>query len=97
MSAASALPTRRLHPLSKYLALLVLVGAAMPVVTSKGIPLNPISCERHQGDFTNEFNPHDFDVSSITCKLAAFRGGPEMVIYPGDRTYGEIVWASNRD
>ena len=69
--AAIDVATRH-HPFGavrKLLALVILFGsfAAVAELTS------PVSCERHQGSFSNGFST-DFDINRTDCRVAGVKG-----------------------
>jgi hypothetical protein len=54
-------PDRRLF-------LQALLMGVVSIAAVSDIPEIPISCERHDGDFSDDFSS-DFDISSIDCKI----------------------------
>jgi hypothetical protein len=70
------------HPLdarSKLLALLLfLVLLALSVARVSELTQSPISCERHKGEFSNDFLPLDFDINSIDCRVSWIKNSPTI-------------------
>jgi hypothetical protein len=61
---------------ARLLAFLVLVGLLTFARVSE-LTQPPISCERHHGDFSNDFSPPDFDVNSVDCRVS-FKNSPTI-------------------
>jgi hypothetical protein len=61
---------------SKLLAFLVLAGALTFASVSK-LSQSPISCERHHGNFSNDFSP-DFDINSVDCRVSWIKNSPTI-------------------
>lgn len=72
----TALP-RPFDARSKLLVFLVLVGLALTVASVSKLPQSPISCERHRGDFSNDFSP-DFDIDSVDCRGSWIKNSPTI-------------------
>jgi hypothetical protein len=72
----TALP-RPFDARSKLLAFLVLVGLALTVARVSELTRSPISCERHRGDFNNDFSP-DFDINSLDCRGSWIKNSPTI-------------------
>ena len=62
---------------ARLLAFLVLVGL-LTVARVSELPQSPISCERHHGDFSNDFSPPDFDVNSVDCRVSWIKNSPTI-------------------
>ena len=71
----TALP-RPFDARSKLLAFLVL-GLALTVARVSELTQSPISCERHHGDFSNDFSP-DFDINSVDCRVSWIKNSPTI-------------------
>lgn len=75
---------------SKLLAFLVLVGLVASVVMVTELAQSPISCERHKGDFSNDFSP-DFDINSVDCRVSWIKNSPTIRFW-GVSPYVGIKW-----
>jgi hypothetical protein len=40
----------------------------------------PISCERHRGDFSNDFSS-DFDINRVECRISSLKHSPTIRIW----------------
>jgi hypothetical protein len=91
--AVAALPTfgppqyRRARIVVLLLAFLGMVS----LVAVWELTLNrPISCERHQGTFSNDFSP-DFDITRVNCRLSSIKNSPTIRFW-GVSPYIGIKW-----
>jgi hypothetical protein len=58
-------------------ALFVLRWLGLPLVLVAAWAQPPISCERHQGAFSNGFSPN-FDIASIDCRASWLKNAPTI-------------------
>jgi hypothetical protein len=72
-----AAPCRPLE-LSKLWAVLLAVGLGLTFASAAELPQSPISCGRHQGAFSNDFSPNDFDINSVDCRVSWIKNTPTI-------------------
>jgi len=74
---------------ARFLAFLVLVGLALIGMVSE-LAQPSISCERHQGGFSNGFSP-GFDINSVDCRVSSIKDSPTIRFW-GVSPYFGINW-----
>ena len=78
---AAAYRSMTVHPFdvvsSKLWAIFVLVFLGMTFVSAAELIHTPISCEQHQGAFSNGFSPA-FDIDRIDCRMSWIKNSPTI-------------------
>jgi hypothetical protein len=77
---------------SKRLALLMFfLGLIFVMVFALATPRPPISCKRHNGEFSSDFSP-DFDISSIDCRTPSIKNSSPTIRFWDAPPYASIAW-----